>query len=85
MTKKQKKEIAKKFAAMRSNVLMDNDDGTVYVGFDEGTGELYAGGATNAGIIREYVRPYDNDMTMDDNIANLQEYMLEKQAESEDI
>lgn len=42
---------------------------------------MYAGPATNAGIIRKHDFPYDNDYSLDENIQRFYDYIIEAEPE----
>lgn len=78
-TKAQRRAMARMAnqAKERSDVLMetyDEDCGQYdvwYWGFDEVTGTIFAGGATNSGVVREVEVLYDHDRTFQDNLSEL--------------
>ena len=61
---------------MRSNMLVFNDT-VYYVSYDIDTNELFAGTATNCGVVKEYVVQYDPDMNLDYNLEGLVDLMNE--------
>ena len=67
-------EIYKMVTNMRSNMLVLNDN-VYYVYYDMDTNELFAGPATNAGIIKWYAVQYDTDMDLDYNLEILTDLM----------
>ena len=70
-------EVSQQINNMRSNMFeMPNGD-VMYVGYDPKTNELYAGGATNSGIIRDYVIEYDLSQSLDYNLEGLYDTMME--------
>lgn len=68
-------EILRQVHSLRSNILDFTEDGygVLYIDYDPQTNELYAGGATNSGIIRDYSIQYDPDFSIDQNIEALVE------------
>ena len=72
-------EILDKVHSMRSNILDMTEEGygVLYIDYDPQTNELYAGGATNIGIIKEYSVDYDDSRSLDDNIEWLYNEILQ--------
>lgn len=69
MTNEIKDQISRGMASLRSNVVFDRMDGTVYVQFNYGTESFEFGTATNAGMIVSYVVPYDVDESFESNLS----------------
>ena len=72
-------EILDKVHSMRSNIfdLTEEGYGVLYIDYDPQTNELYAGGATNAGIIKEYSVDYDDSQSLDYNLEGLYDEILQ--------
>ena len=64
---------------IRSNIIEFPSGDYVYVGYADG--KLFAGSATNAGVIHETEIDYDNDASVDANISNLYDAIVEKHPE----
>lgn len=64
---------------LRSNVIEFPNGECVYIEYKDG--KIYAGGATNNGIIHEYEIDYDNDASVDQNIQNLYDIIVEEKPE----
>lgn len=65
-------EVEQRVHSLRSNMIgLENGD-AVYFDYDPSQNVLYAGGATNAGIVRDYTMEYDFDYSFD---QNLQEFV----------
>ena len=62
--------------SLKSNILTFPSGDYLYVGFDNGI--LYAGSMTNTGILRQYEFEYEFDDSVDKNIQDVYEYVLEK-------
>ena len=69
-------EIYNMVTGMRSNMLVLNNN-VYYVSYDKDTNKLFAGSATNCGIIREYVVEYDPDRDLDYNLGGLLDLMMQ--------
>lgn len=67
------------FAELRSNVLEFPSKDYVYVGYEDG--KMFAGGATNVGVIHEVELDYDNDKSVDANLQDLYDAVVEKHPE----
>ena len=65
------------FDNLRSNILELGNGSVFYIGYDEGTGLMYAGTACNTGISRKYVQEYDEDFSLDENLAAFIEVIYE--------
>lgn len=61
---------------LRSNMLQADNGDVLYIGYDKEKNQLYAGSATNAGIIREYTKNYDHEEAFDSNIETFSEDVL---------
>ena len=72
-------EILDKVHSMRSNIfdMTEEGYGVLYIDYDPQTNELYAGGATNAGIIKEYSVDYDDSQSLDYNLEGLYDEILQ--------
>jgi len=72
-------EILDKVHSMRSNIfdMTEEGYGVLYIDYDPQTNELYAGGATNAGIIKEYTVDYDDSQSLDYNLEGLYDEILQ--------
>ena len=72
-------EILDKVHSMRSNIfdMTEEGYGVLYIDYDPQTNELYAGGATNAGIIKEYSVDYDVSQSLDYNLEGLYDEILQ--------
>ena len=67
-----------------NNVIEFDDGDYVSFGVDFDKGTIYAGSATNTGIIREYEINLDSDLNLDENIAELyDEICREKEQEND--
>lgn len=64
---------------IRSNIIEFPSGDYVYVGYADG--KLFAGSATNAGVIHETEIDYDDDASVDANISNLYDAIVEKHPE----
>ena len=64
-------------AATKGKPIADYEFKTYYVDYDILTHELYAGGATNSGIMQDVTIPYDNDIDIDANLQKLYEAITE--------
>lgn len=69
MTNKTKGQIRRGMSSLRSNVVFDRPDGTVYVQFNWRTESFEFGTAANAGMIVDYVVPYDADESFERNLS----------------
>ena len=61
---------------IRSNVIEFPNGECVYIEYENG--KIYAGGATNNGIIREYEVEYDDSLSVDANIQSLYDSIIEE-------
>lgn len=75
------------FLSRGGNNVIEFDDGDyVFFGVDFDKGTIYAGSATNTGIIREYEINLDSDLNLDENIAELyDEICREKEQVDESV
>lgn len=67
------------FAELRSNMIEFPSGDYVYVGYEDG--KMFAGSATNVGIIHEVELDYDHDKSVDDNLHDLYDAVSEKHPE----
>lgn len=72
-------EILDKVHSMRSNIfdMTEEGYGVLYIDYDPQTNELYAGGATNIGIIKKYSVDYDDSQSLDYNLEGLYDEILQ--------
>jgi hypothetical protein len=73
------KTVKELVSEMRSNILdmTEYDKGILYVDYDEKTNELFAGDATNCGVLKEYSIEYDKDRSLDFNLEGLFDEIIE--------
>ena len=73
------KTVKELVSEMRSNVfdMTEYDKGILYVDYDEKTNELFAGDATNCGVLKEYSIEYDKDRSFDFNLEGLFDEIIE--------
>ena len=64
---------------LQSNILTFPSGDYLYLGFDNGI--IYAGAATNTGILRQYEFEYEFDLSVDRNIQDVYDYVLEAHPE----
>ena len=64
---------------LESNILEFPSGDYLYLGFDNGI--IYAGAATNTGILRQYEFEYEFDISIDANVQDIYDYVLEKHPE----
>ena len=64
---------------LKSNILLFPSGDYLYLGFDNGI--IYAGAATNTGILRQYEFEYEFDVSIDANVQDIYDYVLEKHPE----
>jgi len=58
--------------SINGKILLDTEDGAIYLGYDSKTKELYAGYvAGNAAISRNWTIPYDRDASLDSQLQEL--------------
>lgn len=67
------------FAELRSNMVEFPSGDYVYVGYEDG--KMFAGSATNVGIIHEVELDYDHDKSVDANLQDLYDAVSEKHPE----
>lgn len=67
------------FAELRSNVIEFPSGDYVYVGYEDG--KMFAGSATNVGVIHEVELDYDHDKSVDANLQDLYDAVSEKHPE----
>lgn len=68
-------EPVKPFASLKSNLLRFPSGDCFFLEYEKQI--MYAGPATNVGIIRKYDFPYDDDYSLDENIQRFYDYILE--------
>jgi hypothetical protein len=64
---------------LKSNILLFPSGDYLYLGFDNGI--IYAGAATNTGILRQYEFEYEFDVSVDANLYDIYNYVIEKHPE----
>ena len=64
---------------LKSNILLFPSGDYLYLGFDNGI--IYAGAMTNTGILRQYEFEYEFDVSVDANVQDIYDYVLEKHPE----
>ena len=64
---------------LKSNILLFPSGDYLYLGFDNGI--IYAGAATNTGILRQYEFEYEFEVSIDANVQDIYDYVLEKHPE----
>lgn len=64
---------------LKSNILLFPSGDYLYLGFDNGI--IYAGAAANTGILRQYEFEYEFDVSIDTNVQDIYDYILEKHPE----
>jgi len=57
--------------------ILEMDDGKTY-GVEYKDGKLYAGGITNSGIFHDFEIPYDSDFSVEENLQNLYDVIMNK-------
>ena len=62
---------------LKSNIITFPSGDYLYIGYDNGI--IYAGAMTNTGILRQYEFEYEHDLSVDKNIQDIYEYILEKE------
>ena len=62
---------------LKSNIITFPSGDYLYIGYDNGI--IYAGTMTNNGILRQYEFEYEHDLSVDKNIQDIYEYILEKE------
>lgn len=64
---------------LKSNILLFPSGDFLYLGFDNGI--IFAGAMTNTGILRQYEFEYEFDVSVDANVQDIYDYVLEKHPE----
>ena len=64
---------------LKSNILTFPSGYYLYLGFENGI--IYAGAATNTGILRQYEFEYEFDVSVDRNIQDIYDYVIEMHPE----
>ena len=62
---------------LKSNIITFPSGDYLYIGYDNGI--IYAGTMTNNGILRQYEFEYEHDLSVDKNLQDIYEYILEKE------
>ncbi len=62
---------------LKSNIITFPSGDYLYIGYDNGI--IYAGTMTNNGILRQYKFEYEHDLSVDKNLQDIYEYILEKE------
>ena len=62
---------------LKSNIITFSSGDYLHIGYDNGI--IYAGTMTNNGILRQYEFEYEHDLSVDKNIQDIYEYILEKE------
>ena len=62
---------------LKSNIITFPSGDYLHIGYDNGI--IYAGAMTNTGILRQYEFEYEHDLSVDKNIQDIYEYILEKE------
>ena len=62
---------------LKSNIITFPNGDYLHIGYDNGI--IYAGAMTNTGILRQYEFEYEHDLSVDKNIQDIYEYILEKE------
>jgi len=62
---------------LKSNIITFPSGDYLHIGYDNGI--IYAGNMTNNGILRKYEFEYEHDLSVDKNIQDIYEYILEKE------
>ena len=62
---------------LKSNIITFPSGDYLYIGYENGI--IYAGTMTNTGILRQYEFEYEHDLSVDKNIQDIYEYILEKE------
>lgn len=63
-------------ANIRSNILEFPNGEVLYVGYKDG--KMFAGEATNVGVVHDFEMDYDKDSSVDINLQNFYDYITEK-------
>ena len=64
---------------LKSNILTFPSGNYLYLGFENGI--IYAGAMTNTGILRQYEFEYEFDISVDKNIQDIYDYVIEMHPE----
>ena len=62
---------------LKSNIITFPSGDYLHIGYDNGI--IYAGAMTNTGILRQYEFEYEHDLSVDKNMQDIYEYILEKE------
>ena len=62
---------------LKSNIITFPSGDYLYMGYENGI--IYAGTMTNTGILRQYEYEYEHDLSVDKNLEDIYEYILEKE------
>lgn len=62
---------------LKSNIITFPSGDYLYIGYENGI--IYAGAMTNTGILRQYEFEYEHDLSVDKNMQDIYEYILEKE------
>lgn len=62
---------------LKSNIITFPSGDYLHIGYDNGI--IYAGAMTNTGILRQYEFEYEHDLSVDENIQDIYEYILENE------
>ncbi|MBO5440273.1 MAG: hypothetical protein J6A53_06430 [Clostridia bacterium] len=62
---------------LKSNIITFPSGDYLHIGYDNGI--IYAGAMTNTEILRQYEFEYEHDLSVDKNIQDIYEYILEKE------
>lgn len=62
---------------LKTNIITFPSGDYLHIGYDDGI--IYAGAMTNTGILRQYEFEYEHDLSVDKNIQDIYEYILEKE------
>ena len=62
---------------LKSNIITFPSGDYLHIGYENGI--IYAGTMTNTGILRQYEFEYEHDLSVDKNIQDIYEYILEKE------
>ena len=62
---------------LKSNIITFLSGDCLHIGYDDGI--IYAGTMTNNGILRQYEFEYEHDLSVDKNLEDIYEYILEKE------
>lgn len=76
-------DVVNRMQALRSNMISLSNGDYKYIDYNPEENTLIAGGATNAGIIPEYLVNYDFDYSFDQNLQNLVDTVDEQEGYGE--